>query len=182
MTNLKSITIDGVKYDVPTGGASSWNDLTDKPFYSDGISLTYNGNYEDYENVGGTLDGVSIYFIKVSNEPISYDDVLNASVTAIDGDTEATMPVTEEFILQTDYGLAVADCIQVVTVDSVEMDGFVLTKGIWFMHVLSENTTIICVKALDCGTIKKLDMKYIDTDAIKDIVNDVITEALNSEV
>ena len=75
--------------DEPSGGASSWNDLTDKPFgesFSD--TLTWDGNTDGLVSVDGMA-------YKISDATPSVDEVMSGSLTAtVDGET-GTIPLAD---------------------------------------------------------------------------------------
>lgn len=58
-------------------GVSSWNDLTDKPFYDETLEpITWDGNTEGLVEVGYSSNES---FFKISDKVFTYDDVINAS-------------------------------------------------------------------------------------------------------
>lgn len=75
--------------ETPSGGASSWNDLTDKPFsevYGD--TLTWDGNIDGLVSVDGAA-------YKISDATPSVDEVMSGSLTAtVDGET-GTIPLAD---------------------------------------------------------------------------------------
>lgn len=77
--------------DLPSGGASSWNDIPDKPFITKGgDTLTWDGNTEGLAVFGGM-------YYKVSDVILTTEDVANGATVAMtmvmDGVTEnVTLP------------------------------------------------------------------------------------------
>ena len=177
MVNIKE-TIAKVKSEyLPngTGGVSSWNDLEGKPFYSEdggeidllpSQELVFNNG--EYTTTSKTFSYELGKTYKIEFDGITYECICQSIV---DGDVE------------------------VYVVGNMSFMGAGNDTGEPFISAMNNGMNLFAIMTTDTTTpthtvriyqgveiVHKLDMKYIDTDAIKDIVNDVITSALNTEV
>lgn len=77
------------------GGASSWNDLTDKPFYEEGsgATITWDGNTEGLES-SNSFQGVTSYH--VSDLTPSIDELIGGNLAFSDGQS---LEVAEDWII-----------------------------------------------------------------------------------
>lgn len=75
--------IEGAKFEppvapvVPSGGVSSWNDLTDKPFYAEtenSKEITWDGNASGHEVISTMIGMIEVEAVKLSDcAPVVYD-------------------------------------------------------------------------------------------------------------
>lgn len=121
-----------------SGGVSSWNDLTDKPFGEtivQGDTMTWDGNTEGRVVVDLTEQmGVPIRYVHISDTVPTLADFVNGSVetSLVDGELN-TIELTSEEISSRHTGNAIAlDSFSVVLVDNAMVDVDVLGITIIF--------------------------------------------------
>lgn len=133
----------------------SWNDLEDKPFGDNGFEFTYSGNYGDYEYISPIDD---MYYIKISNDPLSAEELIGAEISTVSAGEETTIVIGQEGFeaSQGDGFVTVGDGIISVTSSSIDMAGLTFSRGLYFFH--SGNTYI---SKLVKESIKQLDEKFI---------------------
>ena len=134
---------------------SSWNDLTDKPFDVEKIYCDWNEETEYSEYV--TCDNSDFErFVKINNEPQTVDFIIGKQVyinafSTHAGPIDMTQPMIEELITESseDYYI-IAGIIIVVIADSVNINGIVLSKGIWCAdNWISEDMYFNAIKIFD---------------------------------
>lgn len=167
-----------------SGGVSSWNDLTDKPFYTENgytNTLSWNGDTTGKETCNDNLCNVGELKIE------SVEDLLGGSIAVtfdgetISGNFDSTtlISVTENIT----YIILYDQLLGVITLaDNVELDGIILqSKGLWLLYLsdISLNYDIVFPSNVVYGeVVKKLDSKYIDAEwlAKKSIVSTTIVD------
>lgn len=195
--NLGSYTIlwsmDGsieFMYDSNSGGGSSggtvsWNDLTDKPF----------GQYVHYEWDAETVytdvilpppegwDMPIVQIAKISNdapEPAFFNGKAVIDIGIHKGEEHETITMLPdddyEYIADGLYTLYSAGCFMICTVDSVTVNGFTFTKGIWCADESGQESPTINIKV---ATLVTMDERFIpDTIAriadVKDMIEDYL--------
>lgn len=166
------------------GGVSSWNDLTDKPFYDESTVLyKWAGNTEgldsvDYGTVMPELAGVIMY--KVSGIPLTYDELLGATAIGIVEGQEMPLEITEEQLIVSENIIGIAEFLMSVLEDT-EQNGLTFTKGLWHMSPIASG---VCISEISKGVVKQLDIKYIPNELYTEIdsrIDAYISEALGGE-
>lgn len=165
-------------------GVSSWNDLTDKPFYDESTILyEWDGNTEgldsiDYGTVMPELAGVIMY--KVSDTPLTYDELLGATAIGIVEGQEMPLEITEEQLIVSENIIGIAEFLMSVLEDT-EQNGLSFTKGLWHMSPIASG---VCISKISNDKVKTLDVKFIPNevyDEIDDRIDKYINEALGGE-
>lgn len=139
---------------VKSGGVTSWNDLTDKPFYSEKAfaDIVWDGNIEGLVSVDDT-------YYKVSDAVLDDDAIKVGVITLSRSDGATEMPVSD--IWEDAFsGVDVLNLDAVVFVRKENAsDGYVSfpETGVYFAK-LGKNTT---TKFSAPETIKPIDPKYI---------------------
>jgi len=143
--------------------------IKDMYYQEDTVTLKYGGDYQNYEKVSISDDGTNYqYIVKVSDDVIEVNDFLNAKVGAMQGSEDTVIEdvvdmskdLTEDGLsVENDY-FSYADFLFVVSADSVEFEGFVLTKGIWFMDILYSGQ-IMRITSLSYNKTHHIPTKYI---------------------
>lgn len=148
------------------GGASSWNDLKDKPFGESptgGDTLTWDGNTEGLDNIQGML-------FKISDSVVTPNDLANGfKITMSDGsEIEATY---DELVNQngiSEDGLIFASYFVVIPYNNYDlsmigMNGVTAQKGVYFMaHPNAGTTNKLQIPGYTgFPRVKKLDEKYL---------------------
>ena len=197
VTSVNGMTGDVV---VETGGASSWNDLTDNPFSPYTVHFQWNDEIEYSETVPG-IEGLCTQFEKISDDAPDPDFFIGKSLEVLaklevdtwGSDTiESVDQITPDFYFVNSANSGSQDSgFYVCTSDSIDMEGITFTKGVW---VPSEFTisTIPVVEARIVSAAVTLDESVIpDTIARKDdfyhhkkgeqIYNTIITTTKASE-
>lgn len=148
-----------------SGGTSSWNDLTDKPFYEENIVLDiqWDGEIENRTYVQTDED---VYLVHVSDYVLEKELVgMTMSTTRIvDGvQTEDSITLEESYIISYGNGILIADMFAFVApCDNFNLLGIIFPKkGIYFLKNNDFYTSSIIG---ECTLVKKLDNKYIDSN------------------
>ena len=145
-----------------SGGASSWNDLTDKPFGENKAVVEWDGNTE-----GLTQDPMGFPMYKVSDLTPAYEEVLGGTHVFCDSDGEFETPITRENVHIINEHIYGSDPFFVVTepteFDDVDFD----EPGIYFLKV---DDTGAYVKSLTWSEVKTIDPKFLSN-----IENTVVT-------
>lgn len=166
-------TIDPKYLPEGSGGVTSWNDLTDKPFYEDKAfePIVWDGNTEGKESLD--VDGILCY--KVSEEYISITSA--KQVESIDyrgykpnGEAaEGTVTLPDRNLNVTEHGWLITGYFLGSDGEYDTGMGVVLPKGVWFGDMSGMTGEIITYAKINpATTVKTLDEKYLpDTVATK---------------
>ncbi len=153
------------------GGASSWNDLTDKPFGETvvgGDTLTWDGNTEGLLCVGG------VYY-KVSDATPNKTDFANGAIVSevFDGDP-SQYDVAADTVQEVNGLLMLRNYIAIVPAGAVGVDfgGFAFSEpGTYFYHspdlekkTYGASLTIPGYTGFPTKAIKPIDKKYLPDD------------------
>lgn len=152
------------------GGAKSWNDLDDRPFYAEeGAFPTYDGVLEGKETVQADTN---MWFVKMSNYVPAMEDLVGKKVVVRNGEEDFERVIAaEELQDMSTYGFPAfiwsADGMPFIYVftDDFSQSGISATKGFYFIHFIEEETPFF-TKSLDMTveTIHKLDNKFLDVE------------------
>lgn len=180
----------GVGTLVETAGATSWNDLTDRPFYDN--STVYYEAAEDYTPIETVeYDGCTYY--KVSNTALSKEELLGLTVvrqqdTNADGVFEdATHIISEETCTIRDYVLNLSVIyknsfeIESVFEEIFKSDGsttVTLTAGLWVIVEGSTNGVNYKITKLYRDDVATIPEKYFP----EGVVLPPVTEADNGKI
>lgn len=145
-----------------SGGVSSWNDLTDKPFYDESTVLfEWDGNTEgldsvDFGTVSPELEGMIVY--KVSDTPLTYDELLGSiGIGIVDGQV-TPLEITEEQLTVNGNIISISGFVLSVLEDT-EQNGLMLTRGIWQISHIESG---VYISKISKGVVKQLDSKFVD--------------------
>lgn len=158
----------------------SWDNLEDKPFYDtryteeidNSFNYTFDGNLEGREYI---VDGSS-YLIKLSNTPLTKEELIGSSYTFFD--RGRTFPLVVEESNLTDYEsyikLSPGNMFSVFEDSSI--NNVALSVGLWIVNASSmtyiSSISKTDIQTVEYGELKQLDEKYIpDTIArVDDLV------------
>lgn len=90
-----------------SGGVSSWNDLTDKPFWKEEVSAKVTA---DTVNQNVTFDGLGSTWVKGSEETLTKEEIIGASIEACSDGQIMTLPfpvAESNIVVANDNGTAV---------------------------------------------------------------------------
>ena len=154
-----------------SGGASSWNDLTDRPFGESptgGDTLTWDGNTEG-------LTCAADMFYKVSDIVLTADDVVNgATVTAMFNGAPVETTISGDEVESAQGLIMLSNVISVATeAVGVDFDGMVFNEtGLYFVAAYSVCTSSLTIPGYtDFPFVKKIEEKYLpDLPEDKDII------------
>lgn len=143
-----------------SGGVSSWNDLTDKPFYKEetGFNIEWDGDTTGKIVLG---DGA---IVKVSDLVPSDEEAKNGTITFIADGEEQTIKVSEIKPFGDDNFLSL-ELVTIVKKDNYTSDIWGCTfpeKGVYFINAEGVCTTSFSSKST---VIKTLDKEYIPSVA-----------------
>ena len=187
-----------------TGGVSSWNDLTDKPFYDEGTK-TATLDYANPPAVGVDLMGDVLY--KVTDDILTEADINSANISlsgTIGGiDTNfsqelnvdtAMAAVSFPFGMVYQFGYEINGTEVVVMIGAVTQTGEFEEFGVTFnifetgtyvdYSFMSGEGTINSISLEYAGELKTLDIKFIPDDLYTEIdqrIENYINEALGGD-
>lgn len=144
------------------GGASSWNDLKDKPFGETtvkGDTLTWDGNTDGLVSIVDTL-------FKVSDTVLNYDDFADGGfeVNGIHGVTsgnQSSLIVMQEFGSVMSVGHFYSFSESAVGVDVSGGEGMIPPESGTYFTATMRSLTIPGYNGFETTTIKPLDEKYL---------------------
>lgn len=162
------------------GGASSWNDLTDKPFGETTVTsdtLTWDLNRDGLLNV---MD----MFYHVSDTVPTLEDLQNGGILNTNQvGTETPLEFTIDYVMDTGTGIIAIDQFCVIAQsDGVEMEGVILPKaGVYFVYAEQDGMSLYAYQltingyaGFETTETKPIEPKYLPKD---DIIN-FVKEAL----
>lgn len=159
-------TVDG------GGGVSSWNDLTDKPFYLETTTIDpiFNGNLTDREII--EVPGIG-YAVKMTPEYVPVSDMIGASMTYVLKGVENHYLLTAENTVDATQllgapGTAILNGgdIQVVSLPTeTTAMGATLSAGTWFGYIPNEFyvKSISCLKPFEGEPVEKIEPNCLPT-------------------
>ena len=156
------------------GGASSWNDLTDKPFGEEKAfePIVWDGNTEGLEKFEFSDSYAHYVYYKVGD----YAEVDKSQIESItvlmkipSGDEEQTLNFAEEGDDAIDeganpgHGYNLGGGVVFLSDGQFTTNGIpiVFPEGVWFTNVDMGGATMIATKLIPVTTIKPLDEKYL---------------------
>lgn len=194
MANLKSITelpvatsADGVNLIVndngyakqiaagAVGAQADWSVedeanpafVKNKPFYDtreySGIDITFDGDLTGKEYV----DGGSMCLVKISNQPISKEEISGATIYSFFEGQVQTHQVNPDMLMVDESGNITCNVIPfIIMQNSGELNGVSLTAGVWVGCFLTDGSLVgyiskISKTTLVGGELKKIEPKYI---------------------
>jgi hypothetical protein len=182
-----------IKAEVGGGGVSSWNDLTEKPFGEEMKSSTTKFAQLPEEH----FDAIGYTWWKISDLAPTKEQILetevNLSIPDIDHYVQWT-PVETEFIADTEalsgvlsgtYGIGLLFCREdgehTAEVSGTAVSVVVPSVGVYFGYNQGQNPPSGLEISISYEGVKTLDAKYLPTDVVRGIVNEVINDALSGE-
>lgn len=173
------------------GGASSWNDLSDRPFYSEvrTSSATFAETPEHH------FDAMGNTWWKVSDLVPTTKELMAAVFEMNFGKGVVTWtPVAEELLMDSEWFTGVqsaesnagfficrTDGEHTVNFSGMDFTLDIPSTGIYFAYNQGVTPPSVMEFHISYEEVKLLDAKYLPKDAIGGIVNDVINEALEGE-
>lgn len=149
-TFVKKTELEEILEDLPTGGgASSWNDLTDKPFEEQEVTIRIDWDGSDE---GKTVVGP---FVKVNDKTPSTEELIGGTIILSNGQTG---PLNGEIIYE-QFGLIMLGGLGMIVPTTTKVEGLVFEPGVWFYQ---EGELYIQSMSFTHNIIKTLDPKYID--------------------
>lgn len=183
------------------GGVSSWNDLTDKPFYDEGTK-TATLDYANPPTVGIDFNGV--FLGKVTDDILTADYIngakLSLSFTVDDTVTDVSQELNTDTLMGFSFPFGSAyqftdeniTCMIAVATQSGEFDPFgdgslinIPETGTYIdCSFISGEGTINSISLEYAGELKTLDIKFIPNELYTEIdqrIENYINEALGGE-
>lgn len=149
------------------GGVSSWNDLTDRPFYEATVDLIFNGDTTGKE-MHTLMPG--IHYIKVSEDAIDPNTITMKEFlfyTSVNG--ELSVKQLDLTILNYSEGVYIIlhsdlpniPVVASVTADEAVIEGMRIGRGVYFLYANNNGATTY-VNKVSYTYIKQLEEKYIE--------------------
>lgn len=167
----------------------SWNDLDDKPFYDESVTIVdWNGDTTGLEYIEADVFGDGTLYpimYKVSDSTFTKEEVIGATLVATSGGETIKGTITADIIEEitsnvfrvTDFALIALEN-ETVTIDGVS---FTFSKGVW---VMSPEVTQAETVLLSKESLKQLDIKFIPDALYTEIdtrIDNYINDALGGE-
>lgn len=169
-----------------TGGVSSWNDLTDKPFYSESSEEVA---IESQEVTSYDEGGMFTYAMEITEELAKNLLTIGTEIKLVIDDEEYISPLKNTVVgtmtIQgygnTEKVLGIGDTGEpfCCAPSYFEEDNIYVLMIAFFND--TEATTHTIALSIYGETVHKLDSKYLDEEYIKSIVDEVISEALEGD-
>lgn len=167
-----------------SGGVSSWNDLTDKPFDVELIQSepVFEGDTDGFEyiDVSALIGGTQAYAVKVTSQAVSVADLVGAAITIYTYEGEQTLELTKNVVSDSKYVLGVPGGSVVLydnslVVLSLPTDAYVeglrFSTGTWFMCMPG----VFYPKSVSCLTyFEKENVTPLNRKFLPDITHDDI--------
>ena len=163
------------------GGASSWNDLTDKPFGETtvmGDTLTWDGNTEGLVGIDFTGSGVPTHFHVTDTTPTLEELQQGGTIGTPDSlesfGSEAINEAMENIymIISNDVPLVIIALEETIIPDAP----LTIKKGVYFLFsdgMGVSSFTINNYTGFETTEIKTIDPKYLPVDYIKQLITEV---------
>lgn len=150
-----------------SGGVSSWNDITDKPFYDTRVEttkiITFDGNFEDKEVL---KPNDYQWFVRLSDDYVSAEKIIGKNIEYYNGNngSTTTIQVTNDLITQ-GGSYQLIQGLLVLCEGDVGIGPINLTKGIWTICEMDGETPLTYASSLEVpvteGQVKTLDEMYL---------------------
>lgn len=166
-------TVEDVRFGGKGGGVSSWNDLTDKPFYETVtealLNITFDGDLTGKE----TVDVNGTTAVKLSDEILTVNQLIGGTVSMRYGGEDIESQLTSDNVIDgATMGVSgiilVAECVIIAYGDTSSM-GVSLSTGVWFMY--SDDTSYaksLSIPMFEQTEIKKIDPKFYEQPCYDD--------------
>lgn len=135
------------------GGASSWDDLKDKPFGEN--TVVYFEVTEGYTPIEQLVSADGVTFYKVLDENLTTEQIIGSAVYVRSGQNLHEIVATEDNLV-VDSGVISAENAIFSVESSYEIMGVTLTQGTWVVY-----DPTFYVEKLSKTTFTKLDPKYL---------------------
>lgn len=155
------------------GGASSWNDLKDKPFYDE--TVVYYEYVDGYTPIESVEAGDGQYLYKVSNTPLTKAELIGTELMFVSPYGDFTETINEVDESTPNVIMNIDGTIISVSAD-VSADGVTLTTGLWVIY--AEEAYLSKVYK---PSIKKLDAKFLP-DELKTTINEYIDSVVDERI
>lgn len=144
MNKMKTLTIQGVQFEVvdeqarndievlkENGGASSWNDLKDKPFGAEKAfePITWDGNTEGKEFFVDMYIKIFDEYIPITNAAQVTGIILKSVVDGVE--QEEFLPINRFEVRVAEHGWALSDFVICSDGQYEPTSGMVVPKGLW---------------------------------------------------
>ena len=159
--------VDKVLEQMPEGGVSSWNDLTDKPFGEEPIAFTWDGAISE-DTIMAEVHGAP--FVKVSDKVLSVSDCVGGTLVYVLRGAEGSATLPEYMIADMD-GCIVAGEFNILSTANTSgvLEGQPYELPAPGTYFLAADWMFTKSLTLTSGGIKTLDEKFIpDTIARKE--------------
>jgi hypothetical protein len=121
------------------------------------VEYTYDGNYENYEKVVSPINS-NVFYVKVSDTPLSALELIDSTITLINGEKETEIKIDEYGVYASPDGSAITILQDYAfSIFDATKTGFP-SEGLYFTHSL---ITGFRVSAMKVPVIQQLDEKFI---------------------
>lgn len=148
------------------GGVSSWNDLTDKPFYEESVNapleITWDGNTDGLVTAGDM-------FYKVSDLTPSDGELASGSITYVteDGTAEGSIEEVGGVVKISDDCTVIAEMVMIIRTSNVLISELGITfpePGVYFLTVEGAYVSSLSLPSCTQTIIKKLPNEFLDLE------------------
>lgn len=153
-TALLAEDVKILKENASTGSGSqlsSWNDLQDKPFYPPTVYYEWSEDVV-YDTIVSLPEGAgAAYLAKISEEAPMPNDLIGKYVhieAMVNGDKQEIDQAIQSNMIQVynDDVYLLGNMFYIILVESTDIEGIVLTKGIWSMDGWDNTKPVVYIK------------------------------------
>ena len=163
---LKSLGGEQVQTDWNQNDTTAKDYIKNRPGgYEEGFEITWDGDTSG--RVSATAEGMPLAWYKVSDKILTPDDIIGATVTAVQNGVFQSLVVTNDIVVREDYGAIIGDGMIIIATKHgtyvSAMGGFSISipeTGVYFTYMSSAGTTVY-TSSLSNIIIHPFDDKYI---------------------
>lgn len=179
---LKSLGGEQVQTDWNQNDTTAKDYIKNRPGgYEEGFEITWDGDTTGRPSA--TAEGMSLAWYKVSDKILTPDDIIGATVTAVQNGVSQSLVVTNDIVVREDYGAIIGEGMIIIATKQgtyvSAMEGLSISipeTGVYFTYMSSVGTTVYA-SSLSNIIIHPFDDKYIpDSIARKAELDSRITE------
>jgi len=166
-----------------SGGVSSWNDLTDKPFGEEKVVIEWDGDVGDRVSVDGSATGMPLTFVKVSEKTIAAERLTGTIVKlAVPQQAEQAFTIAKDMYNIFDGAVLCLVAGQFPLAVVYDAGAFVMgvtfpEPGIYFPHV-GESGMKVYASYFENPGLVRIESKFIATEIVRRVTID--TEKLET--
>lgn len=145
---LKSLGGEQVQTDWHQNNTTAKDYIKNRPGgYEESFEITWDGDTTG--RASATAEGMSYTWYKVSDEILTADDIIGATVTVVQNGVSQSLVLTSDAVAREDYGVITSDGLIILAAQQgtyvSTMEGFSISipeTGVYFVYMSSAGTTV----------------------------------------